>query len=463
MIAMFHIKDPLIIIISTRQDTMTTTVTYRGRIRQLPFRQTHLRAPTPAQGTPLPAPTPAQRTPLPPTPAQPASLKAILHTITKADAQVLDTLSAAIEERRFSLGISKFSKASIYLVRAIDTRVVAYVGSTTRSLKVRWSGHEGFFKVSPHSKWSTYVSEHGGPDNFQIELVEDYPCKSLQELMDRERHFIRALKPVCNVAMRAEQTEEPAFVLETPDDESVDSHRKWSRKHIRPQSSFPESCRSYAYLQEISSDTCMAILEHNKAKQSTPYEVLTACRHIFDEHIVSSHVPFEVRQEIFDKVMRDKVSRRILVNVILWKDRPHIKRLESLYGSHNPFKPSFEDIDGVMDALEKLMSDLGLTSPWDCETVFSSVLLKEKSNAVELLLRKFKTCLSFRPSTAEDRTLNFASNISNICKVVAGTELKSTRFRKWIQSSNGTGPEYCMHTYVLTACPDLQCFLSLYF
>ena len=394
-------------------------------MRQLPFRQTHLPAPTPAQLTPLPAPTPAQ----------PAPLKAILHTITKADAQVLDTLSAAIEERRFSLGISKFSKASIYLVRAIDTRVVAYVGSTTRSLKVRWSGHEGFFKVSPHSKWSTYVSEHGGPENFEIELVEEYPCKSLQELMVRERHFIRALKPVCNVAMRAEQTEESVFVLETPDDESVDSHRKWSRKHIRPQSSFPESCRSYDMLQEISSDTCMAILEHNKAKQSNPFEVLTACRHIFDEHIVSSDVPSEVRQEIFDRVMRDKDSRRIVVNIILWKDRPRIKRLESLYGSQNPFKPSFEDVDGVMDALEKLMSELGLTSPWDCETIFSSALLKEKIDILKAVVDDLKGLMCYVPSRANDPILYVVGCLGTVCRDFGGLLLKSTCHKSRIRGT----------------------------
>lgn len=421
---------------------MTTTVTYRGQLRQL-----H-QAPPKA---------------IPPA-AQPASisLNAILETILCSDIKVLDSLASAIEDRRFDLGISKFSRASIYLVRAIDTRVVAYVGSTTRSLKVRWSGHEGFFKVSPHSKWSTYVSKHGGPDNFEIELVEEYPCKSLQELMDRERHFIRALKPVCNVAMRADQPDEPVFVLETPEDESVDSLRKWSRKSVRPQSSFPQGCRSYEMLPEISSNVCKTILDNNGAKQSNPYEVLTACRHIFDNHIVSANAAIEDRINIFNRVMRDKDSRRILVNIILWKDRPRIKKLDSLYGSQNPFKPSFENVDGVMDALEKLVSELGLTSPWDCDSVFTSVLLKVKSNAVEPLLRKFKTCLPLRPSTAEDRILNFASNINNICKVLAGTELKSTRFRKWIQSSNGSSPEYCTHTYVLTACTDLHCLLSLY-
>lgn len=408
---------------------MACPLVYRGRIRQL--QQTHLPAPTPAQ---------------------PAPLKAILHTITRADAQVLDTLSAAIEERRFSLGISKFSKACIYLVRARNVNEVAYVGSTSRSLKTRWAGHEQFFKTNPFSRWTQYVVEHGGPENFEIELVEEYPCKSLQELMDRERHFIRALKPVCNVAMRAEQTEEPAFVLETPDDESVDSYRKWSRKHIRPQSSFPESCRSYDMLQEISSDTCMAILEHNKAKQSTPYEVLTACRHIFDEHIVSSHVPFEVRQEIFDKVMRDKDSRRILVNVILWKDRPRIKRLESMYGSQNPFKPSFEDIDGVMDALEKLMSELGLTSPWDCESVFTSDTLKQKFEILEPFLTKIITSARLSRSKASQPAKVLLGNLTILfsycgCSII--TDFTRTRL------GGVNSPRCYIYTLLRDSCVDV--------
>ena len=61
-------------------------------------------------------------------------VRAILKTISNANVETLSTLSAAIEDRRFSLGISKFSKASIYLVRAFSIRTVSYLEFITRSL-----------------------------------------------------------------------------------------------------------------------------------------------------------------------------------------------------------------------------------------------------------------------------------------------------------------------------------------
>ena len=215
--------------------------------------------------------------------------------------------------------------------------------------------------------------------------------------MDRERHFIRTMNPVCNVVMRSERQEDPGGVLDEPDD----VHGKWSRKSVQPHSSFHANCRSYETLPEIASETCKTILENNKAKKSSSYEVLTACKHIFDNHIVASEVANEVRKQVFDRVMRDRDSRRILVNMILWKDRRRIEELEKLYGSENPFKASFqEEIDDVLGHFQKLLSELGLTSPWDCETVFTSVLLKEKIEVLMPIVAKLITSFELPASKA---------------------------------------------------------------
>lgn len=43
---------------------------------------------------------------------------------------------------------------------------------------------------------------NGGISNLRIELVEDYPCHSLQQLFDLDRHFILLLNPICNINLR---------------------------------------------------------------------------------------------------------------------------------------------------------------------------------------------------------------------------------------------------------------------
>lgn len=81
----------------------------------------------------------------------------------------------------------------------LDNLLIIYVGSTIKALISRWSGHRSSFKRSPNSLFAQYVMAHGGPSNFRIELIEDFPCLTYQELLQREAFFIRSLRPVCNI------------------------------------------------------------------------------------------------------------------------------------------------------------------------------------------------------------------------------------------------------------------------
>ena len=361
----------------------------------------------------------------------------ILRRIMASDADALERFSNAIQERRFALGIGKFNKSSIYLARVIDSGVVAYVGSTTRSLKARWAGHENFFKTNPFSKWTKYVMEHGGVQNFQIELIEEYPCRSFQELLEREKHFIHSLEPVCNVAMRAE---EPRLVLEdSSDSTSVDSdkRKRAARKYFNPAASFRSGCPSYDRLQEISRKVSQKILDNNELKKSSELEVLTAYRHIFDNHIADSSTGLELRKTVFDRVMRDKQSRRVLVNTTLWKDRQRFEVLEELFGAQNPFKPSFEDVNRVLELIRQLTQGLGLHSPWDCETTFSSILLGEKLTILQPIVKELVGIMSLPKSTAKKTRLNIVTCLKNILKQFCGTILCDTRHKIRIQDEKG--------------------------
>ena len=392
---------------------MTSNVTYRGQFRTLlqsPFQQT---SSIPHQISPL--------------------LDDLLLGISECDAEALQTLSSAIEERRFSLGIGRFCQARIYLVRALDSGIVAYVGSTTRSLKTRWSGHESFFKVSPQSKWSAYVLAHGGPQNFEIELVEDYPCRSLQELLEREKHFIHVLDPVCNIAMR---TEESGSVLDASED-VMSNEKECAKKFIRPLASFRDDCRPYEMLHDINADTCRTILNNNRAKKSNELEVLTAYKHIFDNHLVSAETTFVVRKRVFDLVMRERNYRRIFVNVVLWRNKDCIMRLNGLYGSEHPFRPAFEDVDGVLDEVTQLIGQLGLDSPWDCQSVFSSTMLEEKLLILQPIVENLTDIMQLPRSTAKKPRISLVTCLNNVLKHFCGTMIRDTRHKIRIQGEKG--------------------------
>lgn len=88
-----------------------------------------------------------------------------------------------------------YQDGKIYVIRnSINTMV--YVGSTTQTLTARMRGH----RKCVHKKASKLYTAFAelGLDTFRIELIENFPCDSKEELTRREAHFIREYKSVEN-------------------------------------------------------------------------------------------------------------------------------------------------------------------------------------------------------------------------------------------------------------------------
>ena len=82
-----------------------------------------------------------------------------------------------------------YQKGKIYKIISTHTDK-CYVGSTTKDrLSNRLAGHRSAFKTGS-TITSKYILELG---NYQIVLVELFPCNSKDELHARERHYIESL------------------------------------------------------------------------------------------------------------------------------------------------------------------------------------------------------------------------------------------------------------------------------
>lgn len=112
----------------------------------------------------------------------------ILQLIDTLDTETLLLVRHAVDKRIHSMGLGKYSKSKIYCVRQIQSKAIVYVGSTIQTLRARWSEHKSFIEATPNNKWALYVKNNGGHRNFLIELVEDFPCLTLKELLVREKH-----------------------------------------------------------------------------------------------------------------------------------------------------------------------------------------------------------------------------------------------------------------------------------
>lgn len=89
-----------------------------------------------------------------------------------------------------------FSKGKIYIIKHRTIPEHTYIGSTTADLSVRFSGHKTTARTGP-SKIYTYMRENC-ISAFYIELLENYPCNTVNELRLREQYYKDLLKPTLN-------------------------------------------------------------------------------------------------------------------------------------------------------------------------------------------------------------------------------------------------------------------------
>ena len=89
-----------------------------------------------------------------------------------------------------------YSEGIIYCLKSGQTDDV-YYGSTTRPLPLRKASHMKAYKSWLAGK-NNYVTSYEivKYDDFYIEIVEKYPCKSKEELLTRESHYIKSEKCV---------------------------------------------------------------------------------------------------------------------------------------------------------------------------------------------------------------------------------------------------------------------------
>ena len=73
-----------------------------------------------------------------------------------------------------------YNEGKIYKI-VCKTTGLAYIGSTTKELS---------FRLAQHKRKSTSSSRVLENNNFEIILLEEFPCNGLHELLTRERYYI---------------------------------------------------------------------------------------------------------------------------------------------------------------------------------------------------------------------------------------------------------------------------------
>ncbi len=339
-------------------------------------------------------------------------ISSLVKHVMRVNIEDIEQLREALLSREFDLGICRFSTGKVYKVTRKDTAVVAYVGSTIRKLPHRWTGHLTTFVNQPNLKWSLYVKSNGGPGNFQISLIEDYPCKTFTELQDREKHFINLLKPLCNSNLVDSSEEEP------------------TRQRVKKRAEF-----SYDELNILSSAEESAFMSSPSSQIRDQLMLARLRKHLFVK--ITRNLEIKVASDIFEYIQQDSKHFLTFLQLHFCRVRfvqDDMHRLchvsTTLCPKEFPYIP--------ITAMDEIVSLLGLTSFTDRETMLHSSLVEVKAEKLMALSTKFRSVIGMKIKSKDTNIRNVIANL-NACfrnvglhfEVVEQNQERVRGERKW--------------------------------
>lgn len=121
-----------------------------------------------------------------------------------------------------------YERGKIYLIKYENN---VYVGSTICSLSKRLREHKNNSQNPNYSGYNMTLYQkmrETNPDNWTIELYEEYPCGSVQELRKREGEVIRELATGLNTCVAGRNKKE---YYEENKDAIYQKHREYIKRN----------------------------------------------------------------------------------------------------------------------------------------------------------------------------------------------------------------------------------------
>ena len=120
-----------------------------------------------------------------------------------------------------------YSKGKVYRILQDNDKTV-YIGSTVQPLSARMAEHRMGIKRWPHLKLYTLMAA-AGVDHFSIELVADFPCDRLEQLLAEEGRHIRLNKTAeegANTYMAGRSHKESSAIYQATNAEAIAARMK---------------------------------------------------------------------------------------------------------------------------------------------------------------------------------------------------------------------------------------------
>ena len=126
------------------------------------------------------------------------------------------------------------SRAVFYKFEKKEDRTQIYIGSTTQTLPQRLAKHKYDAKKNPNRKF--YLAVDGKWDNWEMILIEKYPCNAEEELKKREGELIKEIGTLnIHITGRTKEESKKAY-RENNREKLLLKHREYNAKKKAQQS-----------------------------------------------------------------------------------------------------------------------------------------------------------------------------------------------------------------------------------
>lgn len=318
-------------------------------------------------------------------------------------------MKGVINEQLFIVGIGEYSGGKIYRIVQIDRYVLVYVGSTVQELLVRFAGHMSFIKSFLSSKLSQYIYENGGPENFRIELVMRYPCRSKAELEQKEGYFIHLMKPLCNTNVPGQHG-----VLR----KAIPISRRCVHKLLNSHE------RVYSAVAAIDLQQAKKIVDKQALRTASPLESLQLQKFWIDTHIKQPDCESSDTARVFDNLTT--LSRvEILLNIatIRYADK-------NVFQSINPFGDLDLDMDKRLKSSQVLRAICQLLNLSSTHDIIQRIPEKTFQDNEDQLQKLVDELFQMHPdvsstSSTKSTTKRLHLNINKLFGTFTGSKLRS--------------------------------------
>ena len=121
-----------------------------------------------------------------------------------------------------------------------------YIGSTCNSLSKRINDHKSAYKTYPKSKYCSSF-EVLKNDNYDIILLEEYPCENVEQLRAKEREYIDKLECVNTSIPGRSKAESNKNYYENNKEKIIEKVKEWRIENHTPEKAHERYMKNIEY------------------------------------------------------------------------------------------------------------------------------------------------------------------------------------------------------------------------